>query len=65
MSWVDNAEATEWIREHALKVEGSSVDYNGHYKEGKQACCMPEIQLHVPVSEVLYIICTCGSSSVS
>ena len=34
MSWVNAPEIRLWIREHALKTEGSSVTSNGLYSQG-------------------------------
>ena len=35
MTWVNSAEARQWIIEHALKAEGSTENANGHYREGE------------------------------
>ena len=34
-SWVNAPEAKLWIREHALKTEGSSITNDGQYDEGE------------------------------
>ena len=59
MSWVNAQEAKHWIRDHALKVEQSSVTSDGQYDEGNDYCiasCQVIILKYLSHSVVLIIV---------